>query len=85
MPAPVKKGFFRRNNWIFTVPWPPFSLAIHNVSLYEKLIRFSKELETKVGERTLELKNKSLELSEANRALKEMNKLKTDSSGQCLS
>ena len=31
-----------------------------------------------MGERTLELKNKSLELSEANRALKEMDKLKTE-------
>ena len=31
-----------------------------------------------MAERTLELKNKSLELSEANRALKEMDKLKTE-------
>lgn len=52
-------------------------LSLKNAQLYAELGTLNKELENKVAERTIELKNKSQLLEEAYNNLKEVDKLKT--------
>lgn len=52
-------------------------LSLKNAQLYAQLSALNKELETKVAERTIELRNKSQLLEEAYNNLKEVDRLKT--------
>lgn len=52
-------------------------LSLRNSQLYAELNKLNKELENKVAERTIELKNKSQLLEEAYNNLKEVDRLKT--------
>lgn len=52
-------------------------LSLKNAQLYSELGMLNKELENKVAERTIELRNKSQLLEEAYNNLKEVDKLKT--------
>jgi len=52
-------------------------LSVKNAQLYAELGTLNKELENKVAERTIELRNKSQLLEEAYNNLKEVDKLKT--------
>ncbi len=53
-------------------------VAIGTARLYDQLARFSKDLEVKVAERTIELERKSIELGQANTELKELDRLKSE-------
>ncbi len=53
-------------------------VAISTARLYDQLAKFNKQLEVKVAERTIELERKSVELGQANKELKELDRLKSE-------
>ncbi len=53
-------------------------VAIDTARLYDQLAKFNRELEVKVAERTIALERKSIELGEANKELKELDRLKSE-------
>lgn len=63
---------------LFTSLAQQLGVAIGTARLYDQLARFNKELEAKVAERTVALERKSIQLSEANLELKELDRLKSE-------
>jgi signal transduction histidine kinase len=74
-----EKGYFS-NKFIelFKTLAQQLGVAIGTARLYDQLARFNKELEAKVAERTVELEQKSIQLAEVNRELKELDRLKSE-------
>ncbi len=74
-----EKGYFSDKFLdLFKTLAQQLGVAISTARLYDQLARFNKELEAKVAERTVELEQKTIQLAEANRELKELDRLKSE-------
>ena len=74
-----EKGYFSdKFIELFKTLAQQLGVAIGTARLYGQLARFSKQLEAKVAERTVELEQKSIQLAEANLELKELDRLKSE-------
>ncbi|MBW1645865.1 MAG: GAF domain-containing protein [Deltaproteobacteria bacterium] len=74
-----EKGYFSEKFIeLFKTLAQQLGVAIENARLYEQLAKFNRELEAKVAERTIELERKSMQLEEANKELKELDRLKSE-------
>jgi signal transduction histidine kinase len=74
-----KKGYFSDKFIdLFQTLAQHLGVAIDMAQLYDQLARFNRELEVKVAERTVALERKTIELGEANKELKELDRLKSE-------